>query len=108
MAQLNTRLVLRNDTAGNWTAADANSNLILLKGEIGIEYDPSGKVKMKVGDGITNWSALGYFAGEDEKIYQVDSYEALPTTDVAIGDTGIVKTLISGDKYSYTGYVYTA
>ena len=108
MAQLNTRLVLRNDTAGNWTAADVNSDLVLLKGEIGIEYDATGKVKMKVGDGTTNWSALAYFGGEEAKVYQVDSYDALPTTNVAVGDTGIVKTLISGDKYSYTGYVYTA
>lgn len=107
MAQLNTRLVLRNDSAGNWTAADANSDLVLLKGEIGIEYDAAGKVKMKVGDGTTNWSALAYFGGEEAKVYQVDSFEALPTEGVAIGDTGIVKTLISGDKFSYTGYVYT-
>ena len=107
MAQLNTRLVLRNDSAGNWTAADANSDLVLLKGEIGIEYDAAGKVKMKVGDGTTNWSALAYFGGEEAKVYQVDSFEALPTEGVAIGDTGIVKTLISGDKFSYTSYVYS-
>ena len=107
MAQHKTRLVLRNDSAGNWTAADANSDLVLLKGEIGIEYDAAGKVKMKVGDGITNWSALAYFGGEEAKVYQVDSFEALPTEGVAIGDTGIVKTLISGDKFSYTGYVYS-
>mgnify|MGYP007115400088 FL=1 len=92
MAQLNTRLVLRNDTTGNWSTADANSDLVLLKGEIGIEYDATGKVKMKVGDGTTNWSALAYFGGEEAKVYQVDSFEALPTENVAIGDTGIVKT----------------
>lgn len=107
MAQLNTRIVLRNDSAGNWTSADANSDLVLLKGEIGIEYDTAGKVRMKVGDGTTNWSALAYFGGEEAKVYQVDSYEALPTENVAVGDNGIVKTLIHGDKYSYTGYVYT-
>lgn len=106
MAQLNTRLVLRNDTAGNWTSADVNSDLVLLKGEIGIEYDAAGKVRMKVGDGTTNWSALAYFGGEEAKVYQVDSFDALPTENVAIGDTGIVKTLIHGDKYSHTGYVY--
>lgn len=107
MAQLNTRLVLRNDTTGNWSTADANFDLVLLKGEIGIEYDATGKVKMKVGDGTTNWSALAYFGGEEAKVYQVDSFEALPTENVAIGDTGIVKTQIHDDKYSYTGYVYT-
>ena len=62
---------------------------------------------MKVGDGTTNWSALAYFGGEEAKVYQVDSFDALPTENVAIGDTGIVKTLIHGDKYSHTGYVYT-
>lgn len=107
MAQLNTRIVLRNDTAGNWSAADVNSDLVLLKGEIGIEYDSTGKVRMKIGDGIKNWSVLDYFGGEEAKVYQTDSFEKLPITDVAIGDTGIVKTLISDDKYSYTGYVYT-
>lgn len=107
MAQLNTRIVLRNDTAGNWSAADVNSDLVLLKGEIGIEYDSIGKVRMKIGDGIKNWSVLDYFGGEEAKVYQTDSFEKLPITDVAIGDTGIVKTLISDDKYSYTGYVYT-
>lgn len=107
MAQLNTRLVLRNDSSDKWTAADANSDLILMKGEIGIEFDPTGKVKMKVGDGTTNWTALSYFGGEEANVFQVDAYSKLPVEDVAIGDTGIVKTLIHGDKYSYTGYVYT-
>ena len=110
MAQLNTRMVLRNDTAGNWSAADTaagDAGLVLLKGEIGIEFDSTGKVKMKVGDGTTKWSELAYFGGEEAKVYQVDSFEALPTEGVAIGDTGIVKTLISGDKFSYTGYVYS-
>ena len=107
MAQLNTRIVLRNDNAEKWTAADVNSDLVLLKGEIGLEYDTAGKVKMKVGDGTTNWTALPYFGGEEANVYQVGSYEELPTEDVAIGDTGIVKVLIHGDKYSHTGYVYT-
>ena len=111
MAQLNTRLVLRNDTTGNWTAANAaagDAGLVLLKGEIGIEFAEAGKVRMKVGDGTTKWSELAYFGGEEAKVYQVDSFDALPTTKVAVGDTGIVKTLISDDKYSYTGYVYTS
>ena len=110
MAQLNTRLVLRNDTTGNWTAANTaagDTGLVLLKGEIGIEFTEAGKVRMKVGDGTTKWSELAYFGGEEAKVYQVDSFEALPTEGVAIGDTGIVKTLISGDKFSYTGYVYS-
>ena len=107
MAQLNTRIVLRNDSTGNWTIADVNSDLVLLKGEIGIEYDDNGKVKMKIGDGATNWTALSYFGGEESKVFQVNSYSELPTENVHIGDTGIVKTLIKDDKFSYTGYVYS-
>ena len=107
MAQLNTRLVLRNDITSNYESV--KDDLVLLKGEIGIEFNPdlSGKVKMKVGDGTSTWAELGYFGGEEAGVYQVDSYEELPTTGVAIGDNGIVKTLISEDKYSYTAYVYT-
>ncbi len=110
MAQLNTRLVLRNDSTGNWTAAETaagDAGLVLLKGEIGIEYDAAGKVKMKIGDGTTTWSNLSYFGGEEAKVYQVESYEDLPTENVSIGDTGIVKAVIHDDKFSYTGYVYT-
>ena len=47
MEQLNTRIVLRNDSAGNWSTAETNAGdagLVLLKGEIGIEYDTTGKV----------------------------------------------------------------
>lgn len=107
MAQLNTRLVLRNDITSNYEAV--KDDLVLLKGEIGVEFNPdlASKVKMKVGDGTSTWAELPYFGGEEAKVYQVDSYEALPTEDVAIGDNGIVKTLIDGDKYSYTAYVYT-
>lgn len=58
MAQtINTRIVLRNDTSANWAA---NSDQILLKGEVGIEFQPDGKVKMKVGDGVTPWADLEY------------------------------------------------
>ena len=107
MAQLNTRIVLRNDITSNYEAV--KDDLVLLKGEVGVEFNPdlAGKVKMKVGDGTTPWSELSYFGGEEAQVYQVNSYDELPTTDVAIGDNGIVKTLISGDKYSYTAYVYT-
>jgi hypothetical protein len=107
MAQLNTRIVLRNDITSNYESV--KDDLVLLKGEVGVEFNPdlAGKVKMKVGDGTSKWSELAYFGGEEAKVYQVDSFEELPTTDVSIGDTGIVKALISDDKYSYTGYVYT-
>jgi hypothetical protein len=40
----------------------------LLKGEVGIEFLESGKVKLKIGDGIKSWSELDYFGGESENI----------------------------------------
>ena len=48
------RIQLRRDTAANWTSA----NPTLAQGEMGIETDTS---KIKVGDGSTAWTSLGYF-----------------------------------------------
>lgn len=61
----NVRIAHKNDTKSNW----ATKNPVLLKGEIGIEFDPSVAdnsyvVKFKIGDGTSNWADLGYFGGE--------------------------------------------
>lgn len=104
MAELKTRLILRNDSADKWTAVQDTA--VLLKGEVGIEFDSNGKSKMKIGDGVTNWANLSYFGGEESKTFQVSSLDEVTETNLAVGDTAIVKTLIYGDKYSYTGYVY--
>ncbi len=44
---------IRRDTASNWTSA----NTVLAQGELGAETDTS---KIKIGDGSTAWSSLGY------------------------------------------------
>lgn len=103
MAELKTRIVLKNDSTTNWVT---NESTVLLKGEVAIEFQTDGKVKMKVGDGIKTWAQLSYVAGDEAKTFQVSSLDEITDTDLAVGDTAIVKTLISGDKYSYTGYVY--
>lgn len=64
MAELRTRIVLRNDSTANWLT---NENVVLLKGEIGLEFPENGKVKMKVGDGVKTWAELDYFGGEGLK-----------------------------------------
>ena len=51
---LNTRIVLRHDTAANWTL----HNPVLLLGEAGYETDTQ---KLKFGDGTKKWSELPYF-----------------------------------------------
>ena len=53
MSQMNTRIVLRNDTASRW----ATANPILHSGEAGVENDT---LKLKVGDGLSNWNDLPY------------------------------------------------
>lgn len=110
MATLNTRIVIRNDSTTNWLT---NESTVLLKGEVGIEFLADGKVKMKVGDGVKTWTQLPYFGGEEAKTFQVSSLEEITETELAVGDTAIVKTAIYTDaeneannKYSYTGYVY--
>lgn len=57
--QIKTRILLRNDVAAAWTAA----NPVLMKGEIGIETDTN---KFKIGDGLKTWSALSYVGTQVE------------------------------------------
>ena len=52
------KILLRNDTAENWTTA----NPILSEGEMGIEIDTQ---KFKFGDGVTPWILLPYGSGRD-------------------------------------------
>lgn len=50
------RIVVRRDTAANWTSA----NPTLAAGEIGFETDTG---KFKIGNGSTAWTSLGYKEG---------------------------------------------
>lgn len=104
MAELKTRIQLRGDTTANWNAADRE----MLINEVGIERLENGKLKMKIGDGVKKWSELDYFGGEESKTFTVSSLDEIVDTELAVGDTAIVKTLLPGttDKYSYTGYVW--
>lgn len=119
MAQLNTRIILRNDSTVNW---EASKDQKLLKGEIGIEFLADGTAKIKIGDGVKTWEQLEYFGGEER---QTQIYELTPTAgqtheeaiaiatdgkEVVSGDIAIVKDLIAGEgeeaKYQHTAYVY--
>lgn len=107
---LNTRIQVLNDTA---EALKAKGSAVPKAGEIVYENDTR---KMKIGDGTTTLENLKYFGGE-----AAQNFEATPTgeeTDVQAitrvvasaelhnGDTAIVKRIITGDKTSYTAYVY--
>ena len=54
MATLKTKLLIRRDTAANWTSSDTQ----LSAGELGYESDTG---KLKIGDGTTVWTHLHYF-----------------------------------------------
>ena len=63
--ELNTIIVLRNDSSTKW----ADSSVVLKKGETGICYmdDDYGNVMVKVGDGVHTWSELKQVEGVLEK-----------------------------------------
>ena len=110
MPTLNTRIQLRHDVKANW---DDNSSVVLKAGEVGIETDTS---KMKVGDGTKTWADLKYAGGdaaqnfdvvpENEETDIVAITRVVGAAELHVGDTAIVKRVISGDKISYTAYVY--
>lgn len=107
---LNTRIRVLNDTTA---ALEAKKTSVPLGGEI--VYDNQ-LHKMKIGDGTTPLGDLKFVGGDEAK-----NFEATPKgeeTDVQAitrvvasaelhnGDTAIVKRAITGDKISYTAYVY--
>ena len=113
MAQLNTIIILRNDSTTAWES----SSYKLRKGEVGIEFLNNGKVKMKVGiDGEKTWSQLPYVGAQDAQVFEATvsgsqtKEEALAAVvgevELNAGDIGVVKTLIANGKYEYTAYVY--
>lgn len=118
MAELKTRIILRNDTTTGWEAVKANDTYKLLKGEIGIEFVEGGSPKMKIGDGTSTWEALPYFGGTATKLFET-ILNAGETHSAAIarvtsgakinsGDFVVVKEAVGTDKYQYTAYVYAA
>lgn len=115
---LKTTIIMRNDTAENWST----KNPILAKGEFGVENDTN---KFKIGDGVTAWDELGYAGADETQINSLiaaaeDNFtEVVPNdgetdaqaiarviTAPSKGDITVVKRTFGGDKQSYTGYVY--
>ena len=106
---INTRIQVLNDTA---EALAAHGTAIPKAGEIVYENDTR---KMKIGDGNTSYADLKYFGGDsahfdviptegEEDIAAITRVVA--SAEVHTGDTAIVKRVITGDKTSYTAYVY--
>lgn len=117
MAQLNTKLVVRNDSLANW---EANKSAVLLKGEMGIAFDTDGKTYIKIGDGVKTWEQLDWHGNVTEtgaSFFDVE-FTADDADDVAAitrvvngaelldGDVAVVRKLISEDNYARSGYTY--
>lgn len=71
---VSTKILLRNDTAANWSI----NNPILGKGQIGVEIDTK---KFKFGDGSTPWNSLGYGAGADIALATASNNGLLSSSD---------------------------
>lgn len=107
---VNSRLQFLNDTA---EALAGQGSAVPKAGEPVYENDTR---KLKIGDGITPLSELKYFGGDSAKNFDViptnaeDDVAAITrvvgSAEIHTGDTAIVKRVISGDKTSYTAYVY--
>ena len=113
MAEIKTRIILRNDTAENWE----NSEVKLKKGESAVEI-VDGKAKLKIATADDQeFAAAPYIGGAEANVFQVEltadetDIEAaiskvVGSTELAVGDIAIVKAGIAGDKKSYTSYVW--
>lgn len=127
MAEINTIIQLRNDSASNW-ATDAGKATPLKPGEAAVEII-DGKAKLKVGIAEdSTFETAPYIGGTEANVFQVDldalaaedpeaGYELDPILGIekvvadsgkekAPGDIGIVKIGIAGNKSSYTSYVW--
>lgn len=118
MAQINTKIVLRNDTKANWDAVKDSVEKALLPGEFGVETDTGlfkiGK-KHDTEERNCTWAELEYandIPDIDLSTVTNNVKEAATLEDlgdgVAIGDVGIVKAPLyeGADEYIYTGYVW--
>jgi hypothetical protein len=109
MAELKTRIVLKNDSTANWEAVKADDSSILLKGEVGIEFNPSADgadvvTKFKIGDGIHKWEELSYYEETFEKDFiftsQFGKYTPDSTGSVTVAAKGKTMSELLTDAYS--------
>lgn len=81
------QIITRNDTAANWTTA----NPVLAQGEFGLERDT---MRLKIGDGVSAWSALPYRG--------VDGAPGGSVYEVEV-DLGVVPVLDKSVSWTHVG-----
>ena len=95
-------MMQRYDTAANWTVA----NPTLLAGEIGIESDTE---KIKIGDGATAWSSLGYQPWSELSTYPFANADIAAGAEIAVSKlaNGTARQLLQTDAAG-TGVEFTS
>lgn len=90
---INARIVIRRDTAANWTA----ENPTLLQGEWGFETDTR---KLKIGNGSATWNALPYYEAGGVVAYVHNQATAASTWTINhnLGYRPSVEVLDSGSQ----------
>lgn len=73
----NAVILLRRDTAANWTSADPTLEL----GEMGIETDTR---RFKFGDGATAWTDLPYGSGDVHYRYALNGADEIQASEVLL------------------------
>lgn len=113
---INTRIVLRNDTAAKWKEIENEVSKALLVGEMGIETD-TGLFKLgkmhETENRLCTWAELEYandvpdLSGVTNNVKEAATLEELGEGAV-VGDVGIVKAPLyeGASEYTYTGYVW--
>ena len=76
---------IRRDTAANWTSA----NPTLAQGELGVETDTD---KIKIGDGSTAWTSLGYLIDTGSYLVASNNLSDVASAATALTNLGLTAT----------------
>lgn len=89
------RIQIRRGNTSEWETA----NPVLFYGEYGLETRISGKVALKIGDGVTNWSILSYLINQDDPT-SGNGADGLSAYEIwlSIGNTGTEHDFIDSLK----------
>ena len=89
MGNVKTRILLRSDIASRWSSV----NPILLRGEVGIEYNPAiepsegRRIRFKIGDGVTEWNRLEYVADYDSVVSAIET--RIGSVESKVGESSV-------------------
>ena len=92
-----TKIKLRGDTGANWSA----NNPVLDEREVGIETDSSPAPKLKIGNGVDDWTTLPYVGGVAAVAWGDILGTLTDQTDLASALSGKEATITAGTTGQY-------